>query len=539
MSKKSDSLVEEIQDFIWRENPVEATMVGVHRYDDRLEKLDVVSRKNKLKRKEKYLEQIKKIEKSGELSDELAIIRDALEVGIRMEEELQSLDRDAGTYPRLAIYGVYQLIARSSEPFHYRALRAIDRMREIPRLLSEGKLNLTYGVNIPHLWTQAAIEMTIAGRDCLARLTALLIEKVPELGKGLQKYTGDVLEAFDEYLEFLVNEVEPRSNGNFSVGRELFNFLLNREHKLKVDDKALGKMARREAEKAAAGLERMASGMEGPDDWRLQLDRIKAGKPDTDLLDFWNEIIGQVRHAVEQADLVSLPECRELKIISTPVFEQATIPQAGYIPAPPLEAEGQAFFCVTPPSVEDEDDQAQESNGSYSRHQALLKVIHELYPGRHTLLSVRNEKCPGAALLTRHNVLEDGWCSYVCELLPEKKLLNDPDLQLLTLHEGLIDAHRVLADIGLHCGQSDQDQAVNELVRGSGISMQAARFEVRKLACSPTASVGALLGRLEIKKLFREYKKKKGKKSSLKEFHDSLLKMSWYPLTTVRSRLLN
>ena len=37
MSKKSDSLVEEIQDFIWRENPVESTMAGIHRYDDRLE----------------------------------------------------------------------------------------------------------------------------------------------------------------------------------------------------------------------------------------------------------------------------------------------------------------------------------------------------------------------------------------------------------------------------------------------------------------------------------------------------------------------
>ena len=74
MKKKSDSLVKEIQEFIWSENPVEATMVGVHRYDDRLEKLDVVSRRNKLKRKQEYLEQIKRIEKSGGLGDELTMI---------------------------------------------------------------------------------------------------------------------------------------------------------------------------------------------------------------------------------------------------------------------------------------------------------------------------------------------------------------------------------------------------------------------------------------------------------------------------------
>ncbi len=539
MKKKSDSLVKEIQEFIWSENPVEATMVGIHRYDDRLEKLDVVSRKNKLKRKQEYLEQIKNIEKSGGLGDELTMIRDALVVGIRMEEDLQSLDRDAGTYPRLAVYGVYQLIARSSEPFHYRALRAIDRMREIPRLLSEGKLNLTYGDNIPRLWTQDAIEMTIAGRECLAHITGLLGKEVPELKQVLQKYTNDVLSAFDGYLDFLVNEVEPRSDGDFRVGRELFNFLLKHEHKLRVNDKTLSRTIRREVEKVSGRLERMASRMEGPDDWRSQLNRISAEKPDGDLLAFWNEIIGQVRRAVEQAELVSLPGCEELKILETPVFERAAIPRTGYIPAPPLEEQSRAFFCITPPSDEDRADRDQGSDNLYSRSQALLTVIQELYPGRHTLLSVRKRESSQEVFLTQHSLLEDGWCSYVCDLLLEKKLIDDPALRLLMLHERLIDAYRVLTDIGLHCGRLDHDRAVAELVDSTGISEHAARFEVRKLACRPTASVGPMLGRIQIKKLFRDYNKKKGNEIPLKEFHDSLLKMSWFPLTTVRSRLLN
>ncbi|MBN2289049.1 MAG: hypothetical protein JXQ83_06915, partial [Candidatus Glassbacteria bacterium] len=66
----------------------------------------------------------------------------------------------------------------------------------------------------------------------------------------------------------------------------------------------------------------------------------------------------------------------------------------------------------------------------------------------------------------------------------------------------------------------------------------AARLEVRKLACRPTSSVGALMGRLEIKRLLRAYKKKTGGKLALRQFHDSLLKLSWFPPATVRSRLL-
>ena len=539
MNEKSDSLVKEIQEFIWRENPVEATIVGIHRYDDQLEKLDVVSRKNKLRRKKKYLEQIKKIEKSGGFSDKLMMIKDALEVGIRMEEELQSLDRDAGTYPRLAVYGVYQLIARSSEPCHYRALRAIDRMREIPRLLSEGKLNLTYGVNIPRLWTEAGIEMTIAGRECLAHLTGLLRKEVPELGQVLQKYANEVLSAFDSYLDFLISEVESRSDGDFRVGGELFDFLLKHEHKLGVKYKALSRIARREAEKVSGELECMASRMEGPNDWRWQLNRIQADRPEGDLLAFWNEIIQQVRQVVELAEVVSLPESDELKIMETPVFERATIPQAGYIPAPLLEEESQAFFCITPPLDEAQGDEGEYSGNLYSRNQAWLTVIRELYPGRHTLLSMRKKEGSQEVFLSLHSVLEDGWCSYVCELLMAKKMIDNPDLRLLMLHERLVDAHRVLTDIGLHCGQLDDSQAISEFVEGTGVSEQAARLEVRKLACAPTSSVGSMLGRMEIKKLFKEYKRKKNKKIPLKGFHDMLLKMSWFPLATVRSRLLN
>jgi uncharacterized protein DUF885 len=542
MKANSDPLVVEILEFLWRENPVEATMVGIHRYDDCLEKLDQVSRKNKLRRKLDYLEKIRAHEESGSLSDELLTIRDALEVGIRMEEEFQSLDRDAGTYPRLAVYGVYQLIARSGEPCHYRALRAIDRMREIPRVLDEGKLNLSYGENIPRLWTEAAIQMTLAGRDCLAHLTGLLRKEVPELGKVLQKYTGEVLGAFDEYHDFLVNDVEPRSNGSFRVGIELFDFLLKQEHKLELNHKALSKIARKEAEKTLGQLERTASRMDGSDDWQSQLERINAEVPEQDLLTFWDEIIGQVRQIVEKSDLVSLPDSSELEIMETPVFERATLPWAGYIAAPPLEKESMSFFCITPSGPESDLGQGEQPSAKanrYSRCRALLTVVRELYPGRHTLLSVRNKEGSPAALLSRHSVLEDGWCSYVCELMLKNKLLNDPNLRLLMLHERLIDAHRVLTDIDLHCGAVDESRAVEGLVASTGMSGQTAGFEVKKLACHPTSSVGPLVGRMEIKKIVRQYKKQKGDKVPLRQFHDSFLKMSWFPLTAVRSRLLN
>ena len=132
MNVNQQDLAKEIREFLWRENPVEATMAGLKRYDDRLENLDLISRRNKVRQKKLYLTKIVDLEKSEKIIDELDMIKDQLEVGVVLEEKLRSLDRDAAAYPRLAIYGIYQLMAsqRNEDP-REKALRVIGRLRDI------------------------------------------------------------------------------------------------------------------------------------------------------------------------------------------------------------------------------------------------------------------------------------------------------------------------------------------------------------------------------------------------------------------------
>ncbi|MEA2063007.1 MAG: DUF885 family protein, partial [Gemmatimonadota bacterium] len=254
--------------------------------------------------------------------------------------------------------------------------------------------------------------------------------------------------------------------------------------------------------------------------------------------DFWSGHIGRMRMAVEQAALLSLPAEKELTVMETPKFERGAIPQAGYIPAPPLEKKSRAFFCFTPGLGQDEETGPANNAEGYSEYQAMLTVIRELYPGRHTLLTACRPVGAGALYLPPQLVLENGWCKYVCELLLENRLIREPDLKMLIYHEHLVDAHRVLADIRLHCGGIDEDRAIADLVESTGMSEQAARFEVRKLAGSPTASVGAMLGRIQIRKLRNEYKKKTGEEFSLRRFHDRFLELCWLPLAVLRRRLI-
>ncbi|OGF99815.1 MAG: hypothetical protein A3F83_00550 [Candidatus Glassbacteria bacterium RIFCSPLOWO2_12_FULL_58_11] len=538
MEKENHGLVDEILEFLWMENPVEATLAGIHRYDDRLEKLDLVSRRNKLQRKREYAEMIAALQKKGGSTVELNLLRSALEVGVTMEERSRSLDRDAGTYPRLALYGIYQLVARSSAPYHYRALRAVDRLREIPRILAEGKLNLSYGENIPSILTLGGVELAATGRDYLSQLVGLLVGEVPELENVIKKYADHALKAFEDYLEFLVEEIQPRSNGASGVGGELFEYLLSREHNLDLDTAELRRIALEELEKAEAELESRGKRAAGSGSWRDKLDLEESAIPVGDLLAHWQGVVDEVRQAVRKADLLSLPSGGKLELVETPPFERLTIPLAGYIEAPLFEENSRAFFCITPPRAVAPGSENGTGLARHSRFKALVTVLRDLYPGRHTLLQRRRRAGIRLAYLAQGNVLEEGWCNYVLSMAAEHDLFEEPRLSLFALRDRLLAAWRVRIDLDLHTEGFKESEAVSRLAAGAGIDEQQAWNQVQRLAAAPTSSVGALIGRLKIESWRESCCVRAKKPLSLKKFHDSLLHLSGLPLETVEKRLL-
>ncbi len=537
MKQDHERLIGEVMEFLWMENPVEATLAGVHRYDDRLERLDLVSRRTKLRRKKDYADKLRSLERVAAALPELALLRRALESGVALDERLHSLDRDAAAYPRLALYGVYQLVARSTAPYHYRALRAIDRLREIPRVLDEGRLSLSYGERIPRLWTQNGLELALAARQYLAQIIDLLVAEVPELESVVRKYSDAALEAFDSYAAFLREEVLPRADGSFSAGAELFEYLLLHEHCLDLDADGLRELASQESERATAELEALGGTGDSPG-WRERVARLESPGPTGDLLAHWKQVILEIRRGLRRSALVTLPPAQGLVLIRTPRFERAAIPVADYIPSPPFEEGSKAFFCITPLPDGAGEEERMLLLGQHSLPRARFTVLRELFPGRHTLLARRNGHGARLSYLSRGSVLEEGWCAYVSLLAVEQGLIDDPELHLLALHSRLVEARRVIADLDLHAAGRDEHRVTAELAQGTGIPELQARLAVRRLSAAPACSVGALVGRLRITELREKCRLVAGKEFSLKRFHDSLLRLSALPLDQLERRLL-
>ena len=366
----------------------------------------------------------------------------------------------------------------------------------------------------------------------------MLTEEVPELESVIRKYTDRALAAFDDYLEFLLDELRPRSNGAFSVGEELFEYLARHEHHLDLEPGRLRGLALEEFQQTAEELKDLASRMKGAGSWRQKLSTLDRDKPKGNLVEHWKRIISEVRRSVRRANLVTLPAGGELVLIQTPPFERFVIPAAGYIQAPPFEQDRKAFFCITPPVEDTEKGDKEAIINLHSRPKALLTVIRELYPGRHTLLTRRNKEGTILAYLARGNILEEGWCSYVLGLVVKQGLLDDQGLALAALHHRLLTACRVLIDYDLHNKGLKESRAVLRLASQAGIPERHAWLEVRRLALNPTSSLGALFGRMKIETMRQCYGKAAGAEFSEKKFHDALLRASTLPLPRVEGRLL-
>ena len=151
MNKAFNKLVNEILEFHWKDSPIEATFLGIHKYDDRLDKTDSESRRRHIKKAKEYLRKLEKFSFStsggkakfskGEEMD-WRILRDSLRVEIAEEEKIRWLKRHAWIYPYTALMSCYLLILRDFATLNRRMKSVLGRLKQVPRLMEEGQENL-------------------------------------------------------------------------------------------------------------------------------------------------------------------------------------------------------------------------------------------------------------------------------------------------------------------------------------------------------------------------------------------------------------
>ena len=509
-------------------NPVTATQLGNHQWDDRL--ADRTARA--LEEEHQFiLAALAELETydTGQFGlgarIDHAIVSEIFCSEVRSYEKVQSHRRSPGFYLGEVMGGVFGLIMREFAPLPERLRSVLGRVREAPRVLQEGMQNLV-PEQVPRVWAETVLEQVRQAPGLfVGLLPAMAAEAAPELAPELGEAGQLAVQAIQAYAEFLENDVLPHCSGEFAAGRELFDELLRERHMVDYDADQLLAMGWEQFRQTKAQMEALAREIDPDRTVEEMMEEAKADHPTAEgLLDAYRQAMADIRQYVFDHDIVGIPPDESLRIIETPVFLRPILPYAAYMSAGILEERQDGIFIVTPVDPEmSPEDQEQKLKGHYWA-KLPITALHEAYPGHHLqfVWANRQETLPrrmGSFIAT---MFIEGWAFYCEELLEQMGYIAQPIQRLGRLSDQLWRSARIILDSSLHTKGMSVDEAVAFLVDECQLEPANALAEVRRYTQTPTQPQSYLMGKLALLDIVEEYKAAHPE-LSMREMHDAIL----------------
>jgi uncharacterized protein (DUF885 family) len=402
----------------------------------------------------------------------------------------------------------------------------------LPATLAQGRRNLK---RPPLRFTNAAIFQAQGSIRTLAEGRGSL----PELaGKDAAIYEQAVA-ALNGYLDFLQNDLLARSDGDWALGREAYDFILQNRWYMDTDAERILQRGLRAFDETEALAQGVASRMQPGKHWTEVYESLKDDHPSaTDIKQAYQQQMDAAQAFVRAHAVVTLPKGERVITIDTPPAMRRSSPFGTFQTASPFEGGLEGRLILTP--IEEWMPPEQRAQRLRSHHTAWIPVIavHEAYPGHHTQALIVNENPNLLRRVIREPIFSEGWGLFTEELMFELGFLQGDDVRLTQLRNRLWRAARVILDVSLHTGRMDFDEAVAFLVEKVRFEPYAAELEVGMYVERPTYVLGYLIGMQEIASIRAEYIRLHGEPEPPSSFYDRLLRIGSIPPALLREELL-
>jgi len=413
---------------------------------------------------------------------------------------------------------MHDMLVKDYAPKAERLASVNRRLRQVPEMIEEVRAKLG---RPPHVWTKMAID------DGGGLVT--FMDKFTDADPAL---TQAAKAAYGAYVKFLKEELLPRSDGSFAIGKEAYDFHLRNDHFLSFGSDELEKIGRREFERAIGMLEAVAK------DWPDVLERMKKDHPKSDeLVAVYSREVARARRYMIDHQIVGIPEGEKLEVIETPSFQRSSVPYAAYSRPGPLDSARVGHFYVTPVEKGVEPGEAEKQLAAHNIYDIPGTVWHEAYPGHHLQFVYAKDIRSKVRKLNDSPLLSEGWGFYCEELAHETGYFKDPRERLMQLNWRLQRAARVLLDVSLHTGRMTYEDAAQFLVDKVRMNRAHAEGSVNAYTQAPTYFPTYLLGMIEIVRIREKFRKKLGPRFTLKEFHGRFLAFGNVPPALIEHEL--
>jgi uncharacterized protein (DUF885 family) len=550
--------------FLYEIRPTAATFDGVHTHDDLLEDFargQVERQRRDLGGFARRLAAIR----VDSLNEADRLDRAMLEADIRARlldiEQVRSAERNPQLYADTLASSLAAQVLFQYAPVSERARRVASKLRQVPALITAAKANIK---EPPPLFVKTALEtlrglLTFLDVDLPRAFSAL--DDLSVLS-DLADVSTEAHSAIAGYIEYLEQEVAPKTRASFRLGDSLFAQKLQTEEGIPFELPKLLDIGERELratqEQFRAVAARVASGekpkRKGKKDKAADDTIANGNSPDAQAI--WRQLKEQhpapgalVREASEQVDalrtfisrehFVSLPDHEPLIVAQTPAFYRWTFASI-WSPGPFETRPLRAYYYLTDIDPSWSEDRQRQHLRDFNQPTLWSISMHEAYPGHYLhfqhlrKVESRLRKC---TLVAPTTVIE-GWAHYAEQAMVEAGFGDDdPRIALGQLAESLLRLARLIVSIRLHADDWSVEQGVRFFRDEAFLEESSARREAERGTFDPSYGAYAI-GKLALLKLRADYKEKQGKNFSLRAFHDAFLANGGLPMSLQRRALL-
>ncbi len=527
----------------YRHQPVSATFIGKHEYDNLLPDYSGAGVSSWLAESQLLLEQLD----SGSVappttkweSIDRLLARNALLTEIWELSESRILLDNPCLYTGEATFSIVSLFLRQYQPINERTESAVQRLQLIPEFLEQGRSNIT---SCPSAWVDKAVVECDGAINLLTDGIDILINRHGASHPDLRSAASQAKSAFEEFRRFLLESLAPSSHSNYGVGAHAFDNLLKRAHCLDIDTAAVAEYAFRRLEEARESTLEASHAINPEADPASLLTELGRLHPSVEAYyaTYQTEWDAARSYAISQ-QLLTWPDY-PIEFQPIPDWARSAAPNLYFLfyraPAP-FDPHVTQRYLVTPiePDMPAEEQQRllEKTNLSQIR---LNHVIHHGGIGHHVqnwwayraqsrIGQMAAVDCSLRIAMLCGGTMAEGWACYATDLMNEAGYLTP--LENLAEQQGLARmAGRAIVDAGLHSGTMSFDDAVNFYHRDIGMPESASHTEAVKNSMFPGAAMMYLFGTDMIHELRDDLRQHPG--FQLNQFHDDFLSHGSIPV---------
>ena len=540
-------------------DPVGATQLGDHRFDDRIDDASAAGRAQTVAMARSLLADLQQVD-AAQLSRanqvDAQLLQHALDYTVWQIETFRDWSWDPLLYVSLAGDAVYPLVARDFAPLPMRMVHVADRLRAWPRLFAQERAALD-PAKVPAIHARTAISQNAGLADLLDQVVVPEVARLPMAQRAsLDNAIAAAREAVAAQQLWLQKTLLPQARGEFRIGAKLYDEKLRFE----LDSSLSRQDIRRRAaaaivttrvqmyeiarqvlggKPAAPALPEHPSPDQQQTAIEAALELAYAQHPARD------QVVAATRTALAQAtafvkarDLITLyPD--PLDVIIMPAYQQGI--SLAYCDAPGPLARGQkTFFAVSPIPKGWTAAQVRSYLREYNTRAIHELTIHEAMPGHYVQLAHANRYHSAIRAVMQSNAFVEGWAMYGEQLMSEQGYMDhDPLMQLVHLKWVLRATANAILDQAVHVDGMTREQAMHLLMHDTFQEEREAAAKWVRVQLTSTQLATYFVGFQEHLALREEARRRWGAAFNLKRYHDTVLAFGSPPVRYVRELMFD